>query len=305
MDYHKRLRPAIRHLERHYNQPLQLAEMAELAALSPYHFQRIFKAVTGETPSEYLRRLRLENIARRLFYDSGASITALALEHGFSSSQALAKAFHRHFGLAPSAIRACTDLESIIRTMHDSKIGHQLRKPGNARGHENPYPENASTGSETSRNTIMKIENHPPRTLACIRVTGAYGENYETPTDRLYQWADMHGLADGECLFIYLDNPETTPQDKCRTDICLTVPDNAPTGGDIEKQHIPGGCYAVLRRTVTDPAQYNQYWQEAIDAIINAGIAIDNDRPCYELYHSFDSATGTADVNFCTAVENG
>ena len=148
----------------------------------------------------------------------------------------------------------------------------------------------------------MYIERHHPKTLAYIRITGPYGKGYEEPIDRLYQWAGRHGLTGGECLFIYLDNPETTPGDQCRTDLCLTVPADAATGGEIEKQHIPGGTYAVIRRTVNDPVQYAQYWQELTDDIIAAGIAMDTDRPCYELYHHFDSSSGQADVSFCIAV---
>ena len=72
-DYNKRLLPVIRHLEQHYREPLDLTALAERAALSPYHFHRIYKAVTGETPAATVRRLRLENIARQLFSWSTAT----------------------------------------------------------------------------------------------------------------------------------------------------------------------------------------------------------------------------------------
>ena len=62
--YHRRLRPVIRHLEQHYAEPIDLHEMARLAAFSSHHFHRIFKTVTGETQAAYLRRLRLETAAR-------------------------------------------------------------------------------------------------------------------------------------------------------------------------------------------------------------------------------------------------
>lgn len=86
VDYRERLRPVIRYLERHYREPLDLTALAERAALSPYHFHRIYKAVTGETPAATVRRLRLENIARQLFSAANANITTLALEHGYASS---------------------------------------------------------------------------------------------------------------------------------------------------------------------------------------------------------------------------
>ena len=86
VDYRERLRPVIRYLEQHYREPLDLAVLAERAALSPYHFHRVYKAVTGETPAATVRRLRLENIAPQLFSAANAYITTLALEHGYASS---------------------------------------------------------------------------------------------------------------------------------------------------------------------------------------------------------------------------
>ena len=310
-DYPRRLRPVIRHLEQHYAEPLDLAQIAALAALSPYHFHRIFKAVTGETLAAYLRRLRLQAIARQLFYDRQANITVLAHEHGFPSSQALAKAFRQHFGLAPREIRACGDLESLIATLQHSKIGHLLHKSGHAAvlaERDNGRDVNTDVMTHTQETAMhdITLATLAERTLAYIRVTGPYGQGYEAASNRLYQWAGAHQLADGECLFIYLDNPEITPADKCRTDIAITLPpaqaDSVPVHGDIEKQHIPGGSYALLRRHVYKPEQYRQYWEEAIAAIVAQGWQIEDDRPCFELYHHYDAASGEADVSFCTAI---
>ena len=57
-------------------------------------------------------------------------------------------------------------------------------------------------------------------------------------------------------------------------------------GGGIEKQTLPGGSYAVIRRTVTEPAQCAQYWQKLMTAVVDAKLEVD-DRPCFEYYHSF------------------
>ena len=248
-----------------------------------------------------MRRLRLENIARQLFFSKDANITTLALEHGYASSQALAKAFRAHFGMSASALRACRDFEIWIETMQNSKIRHLLHKSGHAANAVNGDTAPVINPQEQAMTTDMQTTMLAPCTVAYIRVTGEYGKNYEPATNRLYQWAGAHGLADGECLFIYLDSPEITPADKCRTDICLTVPDDTVTGNGIEKRHLPGGSYALIRRTVTDPAQYRVYWEEIIAAVIAAQLEIDN-RPCFELYHSYDAATSKADVSFCVAV---
>ena len=288
MDYRERLRPVIRYLEQHYREPLNLAVLAERAALSPYHFHRIYKAVTGETPAATVRRLRLENIARQLFSAANADITTLALEHGYASSQALAKAFRAHFGMSARDIRACRDFESWMQAMQNSKIGYLLHKSGHAAHAGNGDTAPVINPQEPAMTSDMQTTTLAPRTVAYIRVTGEYGKNYELATNRLYQWAGAHGLADGECLFIYLDSPEITPADTA-------------TGNGIEKRHLPGGSYALIRRTVTDPAQYRVYWEEIMSAVIAAQLEID-DRPCFEQYHHYDAATGKADVSFCVAV---
>lgn len=297
-DYHRRLQPVIRYLEQHYRDPPDLTTIAALASLSPYHFHRIFTAVTGETLAAYLRRLRLENIARQLFYGK-ADITTLALEHGYASSQALAKAFRAHFGITASELRSCQDFASYRRALQNSKIGHGLRKNGHAAASTAAYT--AREPKQESNMTTLHTEQFAPRTLAYIRVTGAYGVGYEEATGRLYQWAGAHGLADGECIFIYLDHPEVTPVERCRTDICLSVPPDTAVSGGIEKQTLPGGSYAVIRRTVTEPAQYAQYWQELMTAVVDAKLEVD-DRPCFEYYHSFKPQPYAADVSFYVAV---
>lgn len=91
VDYRERLHPVIRYFEQHYREPLDLAVLAERVALSPYHFHRVYKAVTGETPAATVRRLRLENIARQLFSAANADITTLALEHGYAAHRRLPK----------------------------------------------------------------------------------------------------------------------------------------------------------------------------------------------------------------------
>ena len=198
-------------------------------------------------------------------------------------------------------IRACRDFESWMQAMQNSKIGYLLHKNGHAALAGNGDTAPVINPQEQAMTTDMQTTTLAPCTVAYIRVVGEYGKNYEPATNCLYQWAGAHGLADGECLFIYLDSPEITPADKCRTDICLTVPDDTATGNGIEKRHLPGGSYALIRRTVTDPAQYRVYWEEIMSAVIAAQLEID-DRPCFEQYHHYDAATGKADVSFCVAV---
>lgn len=287
----------IRYLEQHFNQPLNLAEVAALAHLSPYHFHRTFKAVLGETLADFIRRLRLEAAADELF-KSKQPVLNVALEYGFSSSQSLAKAFKQHFGVTPTAFRDCDNYQQFAELARSSKIGHMLRKNGHASEQGNSY-----TGSELiTWSTTMETQTFEAVKLAYIRVNGPYGQGYEEASGRLYQWAGMKGLAGNTCIFIYHDNPEITPDDKCRTDVCLMVPEDTQVPAGIELQEFSGGQYAVMRQEITQHNQYSKAWDELMGKVVESGIESD-DRPCFELYHSFDPQTQHADVSFCTAIK--
>lgn len=103
----RRLRRAVRHVEQRFrNEPnaqMKLVELADVACLSLSHFIRLYQTAVGETPQTTLRRLRLEAARRRLVADPGLSVTEVAFDSGYDSSQAFARAYRRQFGTVPSA----------------------------------------------------------------------------------------------------------------------------------------------------------------------------------------------------------
>ncbi|WKB53343.1 helix-turn-helix domain-containing protein [Eleftheria terrae] len=98
-----RLRLAALHMEAHLSQPLRLDELADAAALSRYHFERSFAAYAGETPLARVRRLRLHRAREQLACGAAASILQLALDSGYASPEAFARAYRSAFGHPPSA----------------------------------------------------------------------------------------------------------------------------------------------------------------------------------------------------------
>ncbi len=291
------IKEVVRYLEQHCSEPLNLEQAAKIANLSPFHFHRVFKALVGETVAEFIRRMRHEKAAQSLMFQD-KSVTTVAFEFGFSSSQAMARSFKTYLGVTPSQIKECQTVESYSALMRNSKIGSILRK--------NRYelPDGLSYSEfklNQSGKVEMKTENHPQRTIAYVRVVGPYGENYEPAVQKLYLWAGAKGVT-GECLFIYHDNPDITPADKCRTDIALVVPDDIEPSNGIEVTTVPAGSYAVLRKTVEEKPQYGQFWNQLIEETVAQGIELD-ERPCFELYHSYEQQTGRADVSFCEAIK--
>ena len=85
---------------------LTLENLADVACLSRYHFSRVFTEYCRETPVEFASRMRLEQSISKLVFVPHVSITSIALDAGFSSSQAFSNAFSRRFGISPRQFRS-------------------------------------------------------------------------------------------------------------------------------------------------------------------------------------------------------
>lgn len=86
---------------------LSLNEMADIACFSPFHFNRLFKKVTGRSPHLYLFALRLGH-AKRFLISSDLSAVEICFEVGYNSPGGLAQKFTALVGLSPSAFRILT-----------------------------------------------------------------------------------------------------------------------------------------------------------------------------------------------------
>lgn len=100
-----RIVASLRLLERQRNEPLSLRDLARAARLSPYHFLRTFKAVTGVTPHQWLLRARLRDAARRLA-TTNDPVTDVAFDVGFEDLSNFIRSFRSEFGLSPRRYRA-------------------------------------------------------------------------------------------------------------------------------------------------------------------------------------------------------
>lgn len=95
---------AIDLMEERLRQPLRVAQAAEAAGYSVFHFCRVFNQATRLTPYEYLMRRRLTEAAHELLYTQHR-ILDIALEFAFGSSEAFSRAFQRMFAVLPGRLR--------------------------------------------------------------------------------------------------------------------------------------------------------------------------------------------------------
>ena len=88
----------------HLDADLSLDSLAAQARISAFHLHRIFSAASGETPKQFIQRLRLDRGAAMLL-TSDHSVLDVALACGFHSHESFCRAFRRRFGTKPSEYR--------------------------------------------------------------------------------------------------------------------------------------------------------------------------------------------------------
>jgi len=92
------------HADRHYDQPLDLEQLAAVAGISKYHFQRLFTATYGMSPAEHLSRRRVER-AQDLLRATNLTVTEVCMTVGFTSLGSFSARFRELVGVSPSEFR--------------------------------------------------------------------------------------------------------------------------------------------------------------------------------------------------------
>jgi AraC family transcriptional regulator len=94
-----------RYIDSHYDAPCTLTELAAHAGMSPFHFLRVYRRVTGQTPHRHVLHVRLRRAAQRLS-TTDSKIAQIAFGVGFGDLSHFNASFVQHFRLSPSAYRA-------------------------------------------------------------------------------------------------------------------------------------------------------------------------------------------------------
>ncbi|MBB5017929.1 AraC family transcriptional regulator [Chitinivorax tropicus] len=101
----QRIQGVIDYIEDHLQAEFGIRDLADLAGMSHWHFQRVFRATVGETVKNYIRRRRLSWAADRLLAGQD-SVLDIALDAGFDSNEAFTRAFRAQFDVSPRAFRS-------------------------------------------------------------------------------------------------------------------------------------------------------------------------------------------------------
>ncbi len=285
-EYEGRINRVVDFIGAHLADKLSLEQLARVAAFSPYHFHRVFSALTGETVHELVQRLRLERAAGLLRTRPHASVTEIALDCGFGSSAGFARAFRARFGCTATAWRSACEGPGPA----DRKIGQALARAGKASEvaitYLPPYATHSASPPHEGRKTMhVEIRAMPAWHVAYVRHVGSYGPGVQEAWEKLARWAGPRGLLGPQTTTLGLahDDPHVTPPGKCRYDACVPVPADTRPEREIGIADIPAGTAAVLRF-----AGSREQIAAAYDALYGRWLPQSGyqpaDTPCYEVY---------------------
>lgn len=283
-EYRSRINRVMDYVDRNLAGPLDLAALAGVAHFSPFHFHRIFTMMTGETPGDYVQRVRVEKAASILLNDTRMTITETAETCGFRSVSLFSRSFRAYFGVTAKEYRRREKPVFAHNGLRYSKNGQLLSKDLKPE-----FDFDAQLCSVNLKNIILmdtkvEIKQMPEFKVAYIRHMGAYdqiGKAYE----KLMRWAGPRGLITPETktITVYQDDPAVTAIEKVRQDACITLSHDVSVEGEIGKAVIPAGKHAVGHFRV-DHNDFEKAWNTMCMWLADNGWQFGGSP--YELYHN-------------------
>ncbi len=218
-EYFKAINQVVDFINDHLNKPVNLYDLAGVANISGFHFHRIFKALMGESPSDYIQRLRLEKIIFKL-QTTQLTLTEIAEQTGYQSPYALSKAFKKRFGVSPSVFR----VQPSDLPVPTNKLDFLLMEP--------------------------EIKEINSKKVIAVQVINPF-ENKDAfahAWKKLIQFMNVSGIPDEthEYLSLSRDISTITQPTQCRTYACITSTLDVKPKGKFGKQTIAGGLYAIF-----------------------------------------------------------
>jgi AraC family transcriptional regulator len=279
--YIERVNLAIDHIVGHLHEPLRLRGLSRVAMLSDFHFHRVFQALVGSTPADFVKRLRLEKALTLMSHTRSPSLTAIALACGFSSSSDFSRCFKQRFGVPPrsfdlSSWRQVRGEELKATVEQATKLPRIDRLPPR----QNP---------DSFR---VKIRDLPGRTVAYIRVDKPYqGNGVINAARNLVNWAERNGLADGQWLGYQWDNPEVTLLEHCLYHVAVEAEMFTPKG-EVARHRFPPMVVAQVEiRGGLDLELRALQW--LYGSWLPRSGYVPDDHPCFEAWIGRPFAHGT------------
>lgn len=227
--YLSRIEKVQKYVNENLHKKLLIADLANVAHFSSFHFHRVFQTLTNESVNNYTNRIKLEKSTQKLSY-TNKSILEIALDCGFSSTATYSRAFKDYFGCSPT---------------HFRKKG--LPKESKICKKRPDVSEYLCNMNEEQAVIIKELEF---KTIAYITVYDSFKEGKVLKNmNLLIDWSkQMNVFESGEIIGMSLDDVMVTPKDKYRYLIGITVKESVVFEHPIIKtMNIPRSKYATLK----------------------------------------------------------
>lgn len=267
VDYRAQLLRVTAHIHDHLAEPLDLAGLAVVADLSPFHWHRIYHALMGEPVMSTVRRLRLHQASGYLAQTT-LTVTEVARRCGYPNAQSFTRAFRQAFGQSPQGWRE-------TRTEHLPWQAAEATRPDG-------WP--------------VTLRYVPALDIAGLPHRGSYmriGKAFET--------AQIHFAAQGlmrsdtRWLAQYLDDPFAFPEAQLHSRAGFSLPPGATVAAPLQRFTLGGTPCAVLRYRGPYPNMRDAYRWLYGTWLIASGHRL-ADQPVFEEYLNNPRDTDAANL---------
>lgn len=231
----ERFRRVLDHVDSHLDGDLSLDVLARIAAYSPHHFHRRFSALAGMPVHRYVQLSRFKRAAWQAAFRNEVSLTDVALDAGYESPEAFSRAFRQRLGQSPAAFRDAPDWRVWATAWRELDEVRRFHMPTRFRLDD------------------VRIVDFPDTPVACLSHVGP-PERIGESIRRFIAWRRANDLppARNATWNVLHDDPETTPPERYRLDLCVSCEAVAPNDAGITAARLPGGRCAVLRHEGSD-----------------------------------------------------
>lgn len=233
--YHARMQRVLDHIDRHLDSDLDLGTVSGVAAFSKFHFHRQFKATFGLSLHRYVQLARMRRASKRLADGQGMSVTDIALDAGYETPDAFARAFRQRFLQSPSSFRKSPEWEPWLKAFGPLNAARSKIMPTTF------TPDQVTLRDVAPTRVAMFEHRGDPETL-------------DVTIQRFIAWRKAAGLSPQTSPTFNIWYSEQSPADPAeyRMDLCVGISADQPIDpGDnaVRVSEIPGGRCAVLRVT--------------------------------------------------------
>ena len=260
--YQEKVNQAIDYIHSNILEDISIGKIAEECSLSKYHFHRIFKAYTNESPGQYIKRTRIERAAR-LMDNPNLSIEEIGYMVGYNVPSSFTKAFNQIYGISPTKYRNSKQIKITMNITENDKL-----------------------------NISYEIKTLPTCKLAYTRAKGWYSEiNYSKIIPKLYKTAILHFSIPLRYppMSIYINDPNTTEKENLLTDVGIFVSKEFNGKNDVNCRKFEGGKF--LSTTYIGPySSLSQAYDCVYKHLTQQGLIV-RDAPPMEMYWSDPNKT--------------